>query len=142
MSNPSTAPGVSVLAREAALNLGHLFGQHVKVAQLELKAEMHAMGRRASMIAVFAALLALGYGLAMAGLAVVIGGHPAVGLPLVVIGLAHMAGAGVGLVLVPLRRRGSHLMDNSTAAMNSSLAALDKATAPAAPSSPEKARAH
>lgn len=142
MPGPATTPSVSALAREAALGLGHLLGQHVKVAQLELKAELHAMAGRASMIAVFAALLALGYGLAMVGLAVVIGGHGPVGLPLVVIGLAHMVGAGVGLVLVPLRRRGSHLMDSSTAAMNSSLAALDKATAPAVPSSPEKARAH
>ena len=139
MPSPST-PGVSALAREAALGLGHLLGQHVKVAQLELKAELQAMGQRASMIAVFAALLALGYGMAMTGLAVVIGGHAGVGLPLVIIGLVHMTGAGVGLVLVPLRRRGSKLMDSSAAAMNSSLAALDKATAPAAPTSQEKAR--
>src|ERR1700690_474523 len=107
MLPPSTPnnPGVSVLAREAALNLGHLLGQHVKVAQLELKAEMHGMGRRACIIAVLATLVALGYGLAMAGLAVVIGGHSAVGLPLVIIGLVHIAGAGVGLMFSPLRPR-------------------------------------
>jgi hypothetical protein len=139
---PTSTPGVSVLAREAALGLGHLLGQHVKVAQLELTAEMHAMGRRASLIAVLVTLIALGYGLAMAGLAVVIGGHATVGLPLVVIGLTHIAGAGVGLVLAPIRKRGSHLMDNSTAAMNRSLAVLDEATAPAAPASLEKPRAH
>jgi hypothetical protein len=78
MKTPTT-PGVSELAREAALNLGHLLGQHVKVAQLELKAELHAMGRRACLIAVLATLIALGYGLAMVGLAVVIGGYNAVG---------------------------------------------------------------
>jgi hypothetical protein len=135
-------PGVSVLAREAALNLGHLLGQHVKVAQLELKAEMHGMGRRACLIGVLATLVALGYGMAMAGLAVVIGGHSAVGLPLVIIGLVHIAGAGAGLMLSPLRPRGSHLMDSSTAAMNSSLAALDKATASSGTPSTENARAH
>jgi fatty acid desaturase len=139
---PPSTPGVSVLAREAALNLGHLLGQHVKVAQLELKAEMHGMGRRACLIAVLATLVALGYGMAMAGLAVVIGGHSAVGLPLVIIGLVHIAGAGVGLMFSPLRPRGSHLMDSSTAAMNSSLAALDKATAPSGTPSTENARAH
>jgi fatty acid desaturase len=141
MSDPNN-PGVSALAREAALNLGHLLGQHVKVAQLELKAEMHGMGRRACLIAVLATLVALGYGLAMAGLAIVIGGHTTVGLPLVIIGLIHIAGAGVGLMLSPLRRRGSHLMDSSTAAMNSSLAALDKATAPPVAQFPETTRAH
>ena len=141
MPSPTT-PGVSALAREAALNLGHLVGQHVKVAQLELKAEMHGMGRRACLIAVLATLITLGYGLAMAGLAVVIGGHSAVGIPLVLVGLVHIAGAGVGLMFSPLRPRRGHVMGNSTAAMNSSLAALDKATSVAAAPSPENSRAH
>jgi hypothetical protein len=123
-------PGISELAREAALDLGHLLGQHVKVARLELTAELHTMGRRAYLIAVLAALIALGYSLAMAGLAFVIGGNAAVGIPLVIIGLSHMACAGAGLVLAPLRKRGSHLMGNSSAAMNRSLEALEEATTP------------
>jgi len=139
--NPSSSPGIAALAREAAMGLGHLLGQHVKVAQLELTADLHAMGRRAYLFAVLATLIALGYGLAMAGLAVVIGGYPAVGYPLVIIGLAHMAGAGIGLLVAPLRPRGSHLMDDSQAAMNSSLAVLDKATAPPVTTSVEKPRA-
>jgi fatty acid desaturase len=137
-----TPPGVSVLAREAALSLGHLFGQHVKVAQLELKAELHAMGRRACMIAVLATLVALGYGLAMVGLALVLSAHGAVGIPFVIIGLVHVAGAGVGLLFSPLRPSGTRLMDSSTTAMTSSLAALDKATSPTVPLPQENARAH
>jgi len=141
MKTPST-PGISTLARETALGLGHLFGQHVKVAQLEIKAELHAMGRRACLIAVLAMLVALGYGLAMAGLAVLIGGHPRVGIPLIIIGLFHIAGAGAGLLLSPLRARGRRLMNSSTVAMNSSLAALDKATASPPALFPEKPRVH
>jgi hypothetical protein len=121
-------PGLSALVRDSALDIGHLLGLHVKVAQLELKAELHAMGRRACVIAVLAALVALGYSLAMAGLAAVIGGRPTLGLPLVVIGLAHVAGAGGGLVFSPLRKRGSHLMNSSTTAMARSLDALEEAT--------------
>jgi fatty acid desaturase len=86
------------------------------------------MGRRACLIAVLATLVALGYGLAVAGLAVVLGGHAPVGLPLIVIGLVHVAGAGVGLALAPLRPHGSPLMEDSTTAMNRSLAVLDKVT--------------
>ena len=141
MKTPSS-PGVSALARETALSLGHLLGQHVKVAQLELKAELHAMGRRACLIAVLATLVALGYGMAMAGLAVLIGGHSAVGLPLVIIGLVHIAGAGVGLLLSPLRAGRGRLMDSSATAMSSSLAALDKATASPVMPLPEKPRVH
>jgi fatty acid desaturase len=134
-------PGVAVLAKEAALDLGHLLGQHMKVAQLELKAEMHGMGRRASLIAVLATLVALGYGLAIGGLAAVIGGYSALGLPLVIIGLVHIAGAGVGLMFSPLRPQGRRLMRRSKVAMNNSLAALDKATAPTASLSSENVRA-
>jgi fatty acid desaturase len=138
----SPTPGISALAREAALDFGHLIGQHVKVAQLELTAEMHAMGRRAVLFGVLVTLIALGYGLAMAGLAVLIGGQAAVGIPLVIIGLAHVAGAGVGLMLAPIRPRGSRLMDNSKAAMNTSLAALDKATTPPDPTPVDNSRGH
>ena len=130
--NTQATPGVSALVREAALDLGHLLGQHVNVAQLELKVELHAMAGRARIIAVLAALVGLGYALAMAGLAVVIGGYPAVGLPLVVIGLVHVAGGGVGLVFTPFRKRGSQLMNDSTTAMARSLGALKEATAPSA----------
>jgi hypothetical protein len=123
-------PGVAALVREAALDLGHLVGQHVKVAQLELKVELHAMGRRVCILAMLATLVALGYALAMAGLALVIGGNGAVGIPLVVIGLVHVAGAGVGLVLAPFRKRGPRLMNTSTTAMTRSLETLQETTAP------------
>jgi hypothetical protein len=122
--------GASALVREAALDLAHLLGQHVKVAQLELKAELRSMGRRGSIMAGLAALLALGYGMLMVGLAVVIGGHSATGIPLVLIGVAHVAGGGVGLALARLRKRGAQIMNTSTAAMARSLEALEEATAP------------
>jgi hypothetical protein len=125
-------PGATSLVREAALDLAHLLGQHVKVAQLELKAELRSMGRRASIIAMLAALLALGYGLVMVGLAAVIGGHPATGIPLVVIGAVHAVGGGVGLVVVRLRKPGTQIMNTSTTAMARSLEALEEATAPSA----------
>ena len=139
---PLPTPGISALAREAALDFGHLIGQHVKVAQLELTAEMHAMGHRAILFGVLVTLIALGYGLAMAGLAVLIGGQAAVGIPLVIIGLAHVAGGGIGLMLAPIRPRQSRLMDNSTAAMNSSLSALDKVSTAPSPFPVDNARGH
>jgi hypothetical protein len=121
---------VTELAREAAVSLGQLIGQHLKIARLEATAELQAVSRRARLIAVLAALIAVGYGLAMAGLAVAIGGRGAVGVPLVIVGLAHMAGGGAGLAFAPLRRRGSRLLGNTTAALSRSLAALESATAP------------
>jgi hypothetical protein len=115
---------MSTAFREAALDLGHLVGQHVRVAQLELKVELHAMVWRVLISAGLAALFAVGYALAMAGLAVVIGGNLAVGIPLVAIGFVHVLGAGVGLLFAARRKRGSHLMNTRTTAMIHSVEAL------------------
>jgi hypothetical protein len=106
MTTTSTQ-GVTGLARETAMGLGHLIGQHLKIARLEIGAELRAVSRRARFVAVLAGLVAVGYALAMAGLAVVIGGRAAEGIPLAIIGLAHMAGAGAVLVFLPSRARGS-----------------------------------
>ena len=106
---PTASEGVTGLARESALSLGHLIGQHVKVARLEIAAEVRTMGRRAVAVAVLAALVAIGYALAIAGVAVVIGGAGELGIPLVIIGAAHVVGAGAGLVFGPLRARAAHL---------------------------------
>ena len=120
---PPSHQNVTNLAHESALSLGHLVGQHVKLARLELAAEVRAMGRRATVVAVLAALVAIGYALAIAGLAVVVGGGAELGIPLVVAGAAHVVGAGAGLVLGPLRARASHLqlMRNTTAAIDRAL---------------------
>ena len=135
----SSTAGVSVMAKEAAQDLAHLVGRHVKVAELEIKAELHGILRRAGVVTVLAALGALGYGLSMAGLAMLIGGHASIGLPLAVIGLVHVAGAGVAFLFTPLRRRRGRLMESSTVAMTDSLAAVGKVIAVDVSASPESA---
>jgi len=114
---------VKDLARETVLSLGHLVGQHVKVARLELAAEVRAMSRRAVAVAVLSALVAIGYALAIAGLALAFGGGDELGIPLVVVGLAHVVGAGAGLVFGPLRARAArrHPMRNTAAAVDRAL---------------------
>jgi len=87
------------------MDLGHLVGQHVRIARLEVTAELLALSRRARLVGVLAALIGVGYALAMVGLAVLIGGRLAVGAPLLITGLAHIGGAGAALLLVPLRAR-------------------------------------
>jgi hypothetical protein len=126
------SPGASALVREAALDLAHLLGQHVKVAQRELKMELRSMGQRACLLGGLAALLALGYGLAMTGLAVVMGGRSATGISLVLVGGAHVVAGGGGLAFALLWKRGTQIMNTSTTAMARSLEALEDATAPSA----------
>jgi hypothetical protein len=120
---PTSTQNVTDLARDSALSLGHLIGLHVKVARLEIAAEVRTIGRRAISVVVLAALVAIGYALAIAGLAVAIGGAAELGIPLVTVGLAHVVGAGAGLVFGPLRARPSELqpMRNTTDAIDRAL---------------------
>lgn len=128
------AKGGPELVRAAALDLGHLVGQHVKVAQLELQADLQAMGRGVLTMVALGVVLAIGYALAMAGLAALMGGHRAEGIPLVAIGLVHVVAACLGWVLAPGRRAGSHLMSTSTTAMTHSLEVLKDISTPSAES--------
>jgi hypothetical protein len=116
--------GLVGLARETADALGLLMVQHVRLARLEIKADLRAMGRQAALMAGLVALVIVGYGLTMAGIAILLDGGKSGGLPLLVIGVVHMAVAGLGILIAALRLRRVRLMDTSADEMNQSLAPL------------------
>jgi len=122
----TSTQGMTGLARDTAASLGHLIDQHVQVARVELAAELKEIGRRARLGAVLAVLVIVGYALAVAGLAILFGGQATVGIPLVVVGLAHLAGAGAGLIYGPLRARAAQpeLMEQTTAEVGRTVAML------------------
>ncbi len=132
--------GVVGLVRETADALGRLTVQHLRLARLEIKADLRVMGRQAGLIAVLAALVTVGYGLTMAGLAFVLGDGTAVGIPLLVIGAVHIAGAGVGILIAMSRLRRLHLMNATADEMNQSLAPLGLGTTSEPTSVPMPAR--
>ena len=118
------AEGVVGLARETADALGQLTVQHLRLARLEIKADLRAMGLQAGLIAVLAALATVGYGLTMAGLAIFLDGGSAGGIPLLVIGIVHVVAAGVGILVAVLRFRRMRLMNATAGEVNQSLAPL------------------
>jgi hypothetical protein len=121
--------GVVGLARETADALGRLTVQHLRLARLEIKADLRAMGLQAARIAVLAALVVVGYGLAMAGLAVLVDGGSKGGLGLVVIGSVHVVGAGLGILITVARLRHLRLMNATAEEMSRSLSPLGLGTA-------------
>jgi hypothetical protein len=130
----SKGGGVIGRVRDVADGLGTLVGQHLKLARLELVADLRVMGRRLRIIAILTALLVVGYALAMAGLAVVLGGNMAVGVPLLAIGGGHVVLCGAGILLAS-RRRETHLMDATMDQVGQSLNTIRLATEPALPAS-------
>jgi hypothetical protein len=116
--------GVIGLARETADALGELTVQHLRLARLEIKSDLRAMGLQAGLIAVLVALAIVGYGLTMAGLAIILGGGTAGGIPLLIIGIVHVVAAGVGILIAVARLRRVRLMDTSADEVNRSLVPL------------------
>jgi hypothetical protein len=131
------AEGVIGLARETADALGQLTVQHLRLARLEIKADLRAMALQAGLIALLTAIGVVGYGLVMAGVAFIIGGNAAGGVPLIVIGVAHVAAAGIGIVIARIRLRRVRLMNTTAGEVNLSLAPLGIGDAPARPSNSE-----
>jgi hypothetical protein len=121
--------GVVGLARETADALGRLTVQHLRLARLEIKADLRAMGLRAGLIAVLAALATVGYGLTMAGLAVILDGGSKGGIPLLIIGVVHVVGGGVGILIAVAHLRRLRLMNATADEVTQSLAPLGIGTA-------------
>jgi hypothetical protein len=116
--------GIIALARETADALGRLTVQHLRLARLEMRADMRAMGLQAGLIAVLAALAVVGYALAMAGLALVITSGWRSGLAFLVIGGGHVLAAGIGILIAVERLRRMRPMNATADEVNRSLAPL------------------
>jgi hypothetical protein len=118
------ADGILAAARETADALGRLTMQHLRLARLEMQADLRAMGLQTAWIAGLAALAIVGYALTMAGLALVIGGGWREGLPFLLIGGAHVVVAGLGIMIAIARLRRMRPMNATAGEVSRSLAPL------------------
>lgn len=121
MKDGARTEGVIGLMRETADALGRLTVEHLRLARLEIKSDLRTMGRQAGAIAVLVALAVVGYALAMAGLALLLGGSTATGGPLLIIGVAHLLTAMVAIAVVRARMRRVRLMDTTANEMSQTL---------------------
>jgi glucokinase len=135
------ADGIVALARETADALGRLTKQHLHLARLEMRSDLRAMGREASLIAVLAALAIVGYALAMVGVSTIVGDGWKRGLPFLVIGAVHVLAPGVGILIAVARLRRMRPMNATADEVNRSLEPLGiSATGTSAAPSPTDGR--
>ncbi|MEP6652996.1 MAG: phage holin family protein [Myxococcales bacterium] len=123
-SGPVSFGSVADLLRETADGMGQLVIQHVKLAQLELTAELRAMGSRAALIAIYVVLMVVGYMLTMTGVALLVGAQTRLGWCFLGLGLLHVVGTAFGMLLAFRNRPHPRLMQNSTDELNQSATAL------------------
>ena len=130
--------GLVALARETTDALGRLTLQHLRLARLEMRADLRSMGLQAALIAVLAAMAIVGYALTMAGIATLLGGYAKAGAPLLIIGVAHVIAAGAGIVIALARLRRMRPMNATAEEVGRSLAPLGLSATPTAPSPARK----
>jgi hypothetical protein len=123
------------LLHQTAEGIADLLGKHLELARLELTEDLLKVAGRARLIVVLGALLAVGYALAMAGLAVFLGGNRAVGLALLITGGVHLGPCGLWLRAAVRRLGGMRLMDDTAGEAQRSFATLGFRPAAAASSS-------
>ncbi|HEY0710425.1 MAG TPA: phage holin family protein [Polyangia bacterium] len=137
-SPTSQSDGIIGLVREAIDGLGDLVGQHLHLARLELVSDLRGVGRRAQRSAILGGLGVIGYTLALAGLAVFLGGHRPTGAWLLLFGGVHLTVAAIGFLV---GRAGSNkkLMDTNLEQVGESIATLQRAVTGDAHDAPKAA---
>jgi len=116
------------LVRETLDGLGRLVSQHMKLARLELSADLRAMGTRVASMVAWALLMLLGYALTMVGLALLLAGDRRLAFAFGAVGLVHLLGAGAAMLVLVTRRERLQVMKSTTAELAHSADALIAAT--------------
>jgi hypothetical protein len=116
--------GIIALIKETADGIGHLIADHIKLARLELVADVKANARHVAVVALIVPFAFLGYALACVGLAVVLSSWLGLAGALFLVGGVHLIGGAiaVGVALGNLRR--INLMRDTANEVNRSVATL------------------
>jgi hypothetical protein len=127
-SENTDGDGIIALVKETADGLGHLIADHVKLARLELVADVKTHGRHVALLALIVPFVFLGYGIAGLGLAMVLAKW--IGLPgaLFLVGGVHLVGGGIAALMALARLRKARLMHETASEASRSVATLSSAT--------------
>jgi hypothetical protein len=117
------ANGDSILAliKETADGFGHLLADHIKLARLELVADVKSYGRQVALIALIVPILFIGYAILCFGLAAALAPWLGRAGGLFLVGGAHIVIGAVAIAVVVRRLRRAQPMSESVEEMNRSM---------------------
>jgi hypothetical protein len=121
--------GIMTLVKETVDGLGRLIADHVKLARLELVADVKVQGRRAATVALIVPFIFLGYGLACVGLSLAL--RRWLGMPgaFFAVGGVHFLGGALAVAIAVARLRNAGLMRQTASEVSLSLTTLSQAPA-------------
>ena len=122
--DPSESPGVAVHFREAFDALADLLGRHVELARIELKEDTRKVAVEVGEVATFTPLLLVGYTLLSVAAALFLRRFLAIDMAFLIVAVANLSVGAVGVTFAIKRLRAKHLMDDSRAEVDVTVAAI------------------
>jgi hypothetical protein len=116
--------GIVGLIKETADGFSHLIADHVKLARLELVADLKIQGRRIAVVALVVPFIFLGYGLACLGLSFLLSRWLGPAGALFAVGGVHAVGGTIGAVVSLAKLRKVDLMHETSIEVNRSVNTL------------------
>ncbi len=113
MYKDQASESILALIKETADGFGHLLADHIKLARLELVADVKNYGRQVALIALIVPILLIGYAIVCLGLAALLA--PLIGHAggLLVVGGAHVVVGAVAIMVAVGRLRRAQPMSDS-----------------------------
>jgi Flp pilus assembly protein TadB len=137
LRDSDTGEGVFALVKEMVDGLGDLTAGHLKLARVEIAADVREYGRRMKMLVIGAAFLLLGYALACVALALALARLIGAPLSFLSIAGAHLIGGGIGLVVILRRPARARPLEETMSELDRTVSVLARqVTNGAAPSQP------
>jgi hypothetical protein len=130
--------GIISLVRETADGLGRLIADHIRLARVEMSADVQEYGKKVAVLVLAASFLAFGYAFAWIAAALAVGRW--IGAPLAFLAVAalHVAGGGLGLSMVLGKLRKGRLMGETRSEVSRSVTALSAQVGAAAGDGPAR----
>jgi hypothetical protein len=118
--------GIVTLLRDTLDGFGCLMSDHLKLARLELLADVKSLGRRLAMLIAVVSLALLGYAIACMGIAVGLSRWIGLSGALILVGGVHLVGAASALWAVLHVLRNKAFFPETADEMNQSVSTLTK----------------
>jgi hypothetical protein len=119
--------GIIELVKETADGFGHLLAEHVKLARLELVADIKTHARQVAVIALIVPLLFIGYALVCVGVAIFLSQWLGRSAAFFLVGGLQIVLGGLAIAIVAGRLRRAKLLNETASEVNRSVATLTAA---------------
>jgi hypothetical protein len=116
--------GIIPLVRETVEGLGRLVADHIKLARVEMVADAREYGRQVGLMILAGLLIAIGYGFAWLGAALLLARFIGAPLAFVAVAAAHLLAGVVGLLAMRGRLKKARVLNETVSTVSRSVSTI------------------